>query len=121
MRVHGETWALRASSGGLSFSIKISLKRCRASRQVAQTLPGITVTAARLWQFSILPRSQSTPALNDSAAARLGLEKSNHGLMDSLTRVFGDFVIIRVSSDIINVFLTVYYSFFFFFLAFLAL
>lgn len=49
--------------------------------QVVQTLPGITVTAARLWQFSILPRSQSTPALNDSAATRLGLEKSN-GLMD---------------------------------------
>lgn len=57
--------------------------------QVVQTLPGITVTAARLWQFSILPRSQSTPALNDSAATRLDLEKSN-GLMDfslSLSRI----------------------------------
>lgn len=102
VRVHGETWAfVRASSGGggLSFSIKISLKRCRASRQVVQTLPGITVTAARLWQFSILPRSQSTPPLNDSAAARLGLEKSNgQSRTDAFSlSSFRDFVIIRIS------------------------
>lgn len=82
------------AGGWVEFSIKICSKRC----QVVQTLPGITVTAARLWQFSILPRSQSTPALNDSAATRLGLEKSS-GLMDfSLSLFFSNFCNRKVSN-----------------------